>query len=106
LIQRIKLGDVQILGMPAEVFVQYAIDFSQQAETPLMTLGCTNGIHGYIPTNADFALGGYEVTEAHKYHGNLPYWHEYAGHMCEKNVRTAVYSLLGIQKPDKSPYTI
>jgi len=97
-VQRLTLGPIQLLGFPAEMFVQYALDFDRQAAGPVLTLGCTNGVHGYIPVAADFPFGGYEVHGAHRYYATLPY-----AANCERYIRRAAYELLGIAQPDFTP---
>jgi hypothetical protein len=98
-IQRLRIGELQILGMPAEMFVQYQLDFEQQAEGPVMALGFTNGVHGYMPVAADYPYGGYEVDGAHRYYGTLMYTPE-----CEQLIRREAYDLLGIHNPDYAEY--
>jgi hypothetical protein len=100
-IQRLNLGPIQLLGFPAEMFVQYALDFAKQSPDPVITLGCTNGVRGYIPVAADFPYEGYEVYGAHRYYAALPY-----SSSCERDVRSAAYHLLGIRDPDETPYCI
>jgi len=99
--QKLTLGTAQVLGMPAEMFVQYALDFAKQSPKPLLPLGFTNGVHGYVPTAADFPLGGYEVNYAHRYYGTLMFTPE-----CERLIREAAYELLEVQEPDWTPYSV
>jgi neutral ceramidase len=71
-LQVLALGDMALVGMPGEVFFEYA----QQVETAspfkqTMVLAYHNGCIGYVPTAAAFAEGGYEVNEAIKYYGTL-----------------------------------
>ncbi len=88
--------------MPGEMFVQYGLDFDRQAAGPVISLGCTNGMHDYVPAAADYPYGGYEVSEAHRYYGALPY-----SSGCEGDIRAAVYyRLLGIPDADNTPYEI
>jgi neutral ceramidase len=100
-IQRTALGNVQLLGMPGEMFVQYRLDFKRQADGPVFALGFTNGVHGYVPTAADYPFGGYEVNLAHRYYGTLMFTPE-----CEPLIRQTAYDLLGIRQPDMTPYTV
>lgn len=100
-LQRLNLGGVQLLGFPAEMFLAYQTDFAAQSETPVLSLGYANGCWNYLPTEAEYARGGYEVLEAHKYYGTLMFAPE-----CEAIVRSAVYRLLGIQMPDRTPYPL
>jgi hypothetical protein len=90
-----------MLGLPAEMFVQYALDFEKQASGPVISLAYTNGVHGYVPTAADYPFGGYEVSTAYKYYGTLMYTPD-----CEIMIRKAAYRLLGIENPEFTPYTV
>jgi hypothetical protein len=99
--QLLELGGARILGMPAEMFVQYGLDFAAQASGPLLALAYTNGVHGYLPTAADYPYGGYEVDGAHRYYGTLMY-----APACEGLVRAAAYELLGVRGPDTTPYSV
>lgn len=53
-------GDLALVGMPGEIFVQYQVDLKQRApiETALL-MGYTNDYHAYFPTVKDAAAGGY-----------------------------------------------
>lgn len=69
-IQRLLLGGVPLLGFPAEMFVEYQLDFCAQLRAPLLVLGCTNGCWNYLPTAGEYLRGGYEVEDACRYYGN------------------------------------
>jgi neutral ceramidase len=99
-IQRIAVQGACFVGLPAEVFVQYALDLDAQALGPVFTLGCTNGAHNYLPTAAAYELGGYETNHAHRYYHNLMY-----SPASERIVREALYDLLGVAEPDWTPYS-
>jgi neutral ceramidase len=99
-IQHLRLGDVHLLAFPAEMFVQYALDFERQSpHKPTITLGYTNGCWGYIPTAADYAIGGYEVDMAYRYYGTLMVSSD-----CERLIREEVYAMLDVSHPDWTPY--
>ncbi|MCS6829290.1 MAG: neutral/alkaline non-lysosomal ceramidase N-terminal domain-containing protein [Armatimonadota bacterium] len=101
-IQLLRIGDVRLLAFPAEMFVQYALDFVRQSPyQPTIVLGYTNGCWGYIPTAADYPLGGYEVEVAYRYYGTLMVSPD-----CERLIRDEVYSLMGIPSADRTPYTV
>lgn len=100
-IQVLSVGGARFIGLPAEVFVQYALDFDVQTDQPVFPLGCTNGALNYLPTAADYAYGGYEVEHAHRYYNSLMFTSE-----CEKLVRATVYDMIGIDKPDWTPYSV
>ncbi|MCS6949813.1 MAG: neutral/alkaline non-lysosomal ceramidase N-terminal domain-containing protein [Armatimonadota bacterium] len=99
-IQLLRLGDVHLLAFPAEMFVQYALDFVRQSpHQPTIVLGYTNGCWGYIPAAADYPFGGYEVEMAYRYYGTLMVSAD-----CERLIREEAYSLLGVPSPDRTPY--
>lgn len=101
-IQLLRLGDVHLLAFPAEMFVQYALDIERQSPyKPTITLGYSNGCWGYIPTAADYAIGGYEVDMAYRYYGTLMVTAD-----CERLIRQEVYDLLGVEAPDWTSYSL
>jgi len=100
-IQVLSIGGARFIGLPAEVFVQYALDFDVQTDQPVFPLGCTNGALNYLPTAADYAYGGYEVEHAHRYYNSLMFAPE-----CEQLVRQTVYEMIGVDKPDLTPYAV
>jgi len=101
-IQLLRLGDMHLLAFPAEMFVQYALDFVRQSPyASTLALGYSNGCWGYIPTAADYPLGGYEVDVAYRYYGTLMVTAD-----CERLIREEVYHLLGVESPDWTPYSV
>ncbi len=100
-VQHLSVGGVDFLGMPGEMFVQYQNDFSAQCPRPVFTTAFSNGCHGYVPTAADYAYGGYEVTGAFHYYGTLMISDD-----CEQLIRDEVYRLLQIEDPDRTPYSV
>jgi len=73
-VQGFALGDVAILGLPGEVFVDYQLH--NDAISPFgqtLTLGCTNGAGSYIPAASALSEGGYEVTFTPIWWGRLPF---------------------------------
>lgn len=71
-IQAIRLGDFGLVGLPGEVFVEYAlsIDAAAAGYTETATMAYTNGNVGYVPTAAAHAEGGYEVRHAIRFYGD------------------------------------
>jgi len=58
-------GDVALVGMPGEIFVQYQL--ALKAGSPVRNTflcGYANGFYGYFPTVRDAAAGGYGGTVA------------------------------------------
>lgn len=61
----LRIGDVLLMGMGAEVFTQIGMVLKQVSPAPIpLVASLTNGCIGYLPTPADHALGGYEVDIA------------------------------------------
>ena len=62
-VQALRLGDVVVVGIPAEYFVEYGLRI-KTSTFPARTLvaSCTNGMVGYVPTPEAFRRGGYETT--------------------------------------------
>jgi len=65
----IRIGDAVIAWIPGEAFCEYALRI-KAARKPgrTMVAAYSNGNIGYIPTAAEFANGGYEVTDAYRYY--------------------------------------
>ncbi len=68
--QAIRLGPIMVVGLPGEVFIEYA-QAMEEASPAVQTvvLGYTNGCIGYVPTEQAFSEGGYEVDNAIRYYG-------------------------------------
>ena len=62
-IQTLRIGDVAIVGLPGEFFVEFglAVKAASPARVTLV-VGLANGSLGYVPTAAAFDEGGYEPT--------------------------------------------
>ncbi len=71
-VHAVRVGDTAIVGLPGEIFIEYAISIAQASPFEhTLVLGYTNGNIGYLPTAAAYAEGGYEVETAYKYYGTL-----------------------------------
>lgn len=58
----VELGELGILGMPAEVFVRHGLELKSRARvSTLVPAGYVNGYVGYVPTLAELERVGYEV---------------------------------------------
>jgi len=69
-VQAIRIDDGVIVGLPGEVFVEYALGTrSSSPFDPTITLGYTNGVIGYVPTEKAYGEGGYEIDTAYKFYG-------------------------------------
>jgi neutral ceramidase len=59
-----------IIGLPGEIFAETALAVRMAlGGRPALVLGFAEGNPGYIPPAAEYAFGGYEVDEAHRYYG-------------------------------------
>jgi hypothetical protein len=66
-VQALRIGSGAIVGLPGEVFSEYAINVGNASPaTPTTVTAYTNGYIGYVPTEAAFDEGGYEVDVAFK----------------------------------------
>ncbi len=69
-VQALRIGDMGIVGLPGEVFVEYAANIREAGALPVMaTAAYTNGNIGYVPTADAYAEGGYEIENAIRYYG-------------------------------------
>ena len=65
-VQALRLGDVALVGVAGEAFVEVGLAVKARSPIPhTIFLGYTNGCLGYIPTAAAYGPGGYEVHRAH-----------------------------------------
>lgn len=64
-IQGIRIGELGIVGIPCEVFVETGLAIKKQSPLkPTLTIELANGYNGYLPTREQHALGGYETWRA------------------------------------------
>lgn len=68
----VRIGPVILLGVNAEVFVQFTTAVCERTGQTVYTLGYCNGLFGYLPTRAAFDEGGYEPEFAHLYYNTFP----------------------------------
>lgn len=68
-LQGVSFGEVTLLAIPGEVFSDIGLRIKRMRPTPVLVVGYANGNIGYIPTEAAFAEGGYETSEAFRYYG-------------------------------------
>ena len=63
-LQAFRIGDLAIVAVPAEVFVEIGLGVKTLAQRRVWLAGITNGYIAYLPTRAAYAAGGYEVVSA------------------------------------------
>lgn len=60
-LQALRAGDLALVGIPGELFVELGLAIKAQSPFPLtLVLGLANGSVGYLPTREACELGGYE----------------------------------------------
>lgn len=68
----ITLGEVAILFLPGEIFVEMGLELKERfPEVKLITVSYANDAIGYVPHRTAFSSGGYEVEMAYR-HYSLP----------------------------------
>jgi hypothetical protein len=64
-IQVARVGEVAIVSLPCEVFVEIGLEIKKRSPFPqTVVVELANGYNGYLPTPAQHALGGYETWRA------------------------------------------
>ena len=64
-VQVIGLGDVALVAVPGEYFVEFGLQIKAASEAPItLVVELANGSIGYIPTAEALAEGGYEGSSA------------------------------------------
>jgi hypothetical protein len=64
-LQGISIGELGIAAIPCEVFVEIGLAIKKHSPLkPTFTIELANGYAGYLPTEAQHALGGYETWRA------------------------------------------
>jgi neutral ceramidase len=65
----LRLGDLRIATLPGEPFLAVADRVRAGLGEHAIVLGYCDGVSGYLPTVDEYAHGGYEVEDAHRYYG-------------------------------------
>jgi len=90
-VHAVRIGEGVVVGLPGEVFAEYAINIAERSPArQTVVTAYTNGNFGYVPTEAAFAEGGYEVD--HAYYFYLP---TMLTPDCERLVLDAAEGLVG-----------
>jgi neutral ceramidase len=65
LVQAFRIGDLGLCALPGEPFCQTGLDIKAKSPfKPTMLVGMANDYAGYLPTEEQHALGGYETWRA------------------------------------------
>jgi neutral ceramidase len=65
----LRLGTLLLVALPGEPFLECAERIQEGFATPVVVGAYSNGCPGYFPTAEEYARGGYEVEDAHRYYG-------------------------------------
>ena len=66
----IALGDVVIVLMPGEIFVEFGLELKRRfPHLHLVTVSYANDAIGYVPHRTAYEVGGYEVDMAYRHYG-------------------------------------
>ncbi|WP_020573166.1 neutral/alkaline non-lysosomal ceramidase N-terminal domain-containing protein [Actinopolymorpha alba] len=60
---------VRLVALPGEPFAATALAIRSALPGPTVVIGYADGCPGYFPTREEYAFGGYEVEDAHRYYG-------------------------------------
>ncbi len=64
-IQAMRIGELAITAIPCEVFVEIGLEIKRESPFPTtFTIELANGYNGYLPTEKQHGLGGYETWRA------------------------------------------
>lgn len=61
-----RWGDICLVGLPGEPFVEFGLEIRQRAAASVVVAGYANGCPGYVPHRSAYDEGGYEVLDAHR----------------------------------------
>lgn len=61
-------GPLRVVALPGEPFLAAAESLAARRDDPVIVLGYCDGVPGYLPSSAEYPLGGYEVDDAHRYY--------------------------------------
>jgi neutral ceramidase len=65
ILQAIRVGDLGLVAIPCETFVEIGLDIKRKSPLrPTFTIELANGYNGYLPTPEQHKLGGYETWRA------------------------------------------
>lgn len=69
-----RWGPAVVIALPGEPFNLASREIRRRVEEStgahaVLVLGYSDGCPGYLPSEGEYPLGGYEVTEAHRYYG-------------------------------------
>jgi len=101
-LQCLKLGDLVLVAHPFELFSSLSLEIRELSKVEhLIMAGYANGYHGYLPDEKSVREGGYEVEEAYKYVGLLPYSPQ-AGQIFQEKALTVIKNVVRQRRKERS----
>ncbi|MHB2169482.1 alkaline ceramidase [Alsobacter sp. R-9] len=65
----LRWGAFTLAALPGEIFAETGVAVRAALPAPCMVVGYAHECRGYLPPVGEYASGGYEVEEAHRYYG-------------------------------------
>jgi len=97
LVQAIRVGDVALTGMDAELFFESGLEIRARSPFPhTFALGVTNGTIGYLPRADDYPPGGWRINERYAVPDLLFQVHPHPVALHPGSERRAVDATLGL----------
>jgi len=97
LVQAIRVGDVALTGMDAELFFESGLEIRARSPFPhTFALGVTNGTIGYLPRADDYPPGGWRIDERYAVPDLLFQVHPHPVALHPGSERRAVDATLGL----------
>lgn len=73
-LQLFRIGDSALVAVPGEALVSIGLEIKEKLRQlgfkMVAAVGYANGNVGYIPPRDQYAAGGYEIDDAHRYYGH------------------------------------
>jgi len=102
-LQCLKFGDLVLVAHPFELFSSISLEIREICKVKhLIMAGYANGYHGYLPDEKSAREGGYEVEDAYKHVGLLPYSVQ-AGQIFQQKVLRVIKNVVRKKRKESSP---
>lgn len=96
-VQALRIGGACITAWPCEPFCELGLEVKERSGAPFpVTLGYSNGLVGYVPTRAEYPLGGYEPVVAQRHFGRPSPFAPEAGELLVEQSLELTSELFGV----------
>ena len=96
-LQALRIGSACITAWPCEPFCELGLEVKERSGAPFpVTLGYSNGLVGYVPTRAEYPLGGYEPVVAQRHFGRPSPFAPEAGELLVEQSLELTSELFGV----------